>query len=216
MLATLTQDRFSDPGWIYERKLDGVRCLAHRDARGRTRLLSRNDQDMSGTYPEIAEALSAQVDTAAVLDGEIVAFAGRRTSFERLQGRLGITDPDRARASGVAVFYYVFDLLELDGRDTRGVTQLDRKRLLRAAVGFADPLRYTQHRVGAGEEMFRAACERGDEGVIAKRAAGRYVAGRSKDWLKFKCVRDQEFVVGGWTEPQGSRTGLGALLLGYY
>ncbi len=216
MLATLTQDRFSDPAWIYERKLDGVRCLAHRDGRGRTRLLSRNDQEMSGTYPEIAEAVGRRVATAAVLDGEVVAFDGRRTSFERLQGRLGLTDPDRARATGIAVYYYVFDVLELDGQDTRGRTLLDRKRLLRRSVDFGGPVRYTQHRVGSGEEMFRAACERGDEGVIAKRAAGRYAGGRSKDWLKFKCVRDQEFVVGGWTEPQGARSGLGALLLGYY
>lgn len=216
MLATLTQDRFSDPDWIYERKLDGVRCLAHRDRRGRVRLLSRNDQDMSRTYPEIADAVADRVATAAVLDGEVVAFEGRRTSFEKLQGRLGLTDPERARASGITVYYYVFDLLELDGHDTRALALLDRKRLLRDSVEFGGPLRYTQHRVGSGEAMYRQACERGDEGVIAKRSAAQYASGRSKDWLKFKCVRDQEFVVGGWTEPRGARSALGALLIGYY
>jgi DNA ligase D-like protein (predicted ligase) len=216
MLATLTDERFSRPDWIFERKLDGVRCLARRDAAGRVRLLSRNDQDMSRTYPEVADALAAPAPHPLVVDGEVVAFTGRRTSFETLQGRLGLTDPDAARATGIAVFYYVFDLLYLDDSDTRRLPLLTRKRLLRAAVGFADPLRFTTHRREAGEAAFRAACERGDEGVIAKRAASPYAGGRSKDWLKFKCVRDQEFVIGGWTEPKGSRTGFGALLLGYY
>jgi DNA ligase D-like protein (predicted ligase) len=216
MLATLTEQRFSRPDWIFERKLDGVRCLARRDAQGRVRLLSRNDQDMSRTYPEIAEALAGQAEHDLIADGEVVAFAGRRTSFERLQARLGITNPDAARASGIAVFYYVFDLLHLAGHDTRRLPLLTRKKLLRDAVGFADPLRFTTHRRGAGEQAYRAACARGDEGVIAKRAAAPYAGGRSRDWLKFKCVRDQEFVIGGWTEPKGSRTGFGALLIGYY
>jgi DNA ligase D-like protein (predicted ligase) len=216
MLATLTEDRFSRPDWIFERKLDGVRCLARRDARGRVRLLSRNDKDMSRTYPEIVDALSASAAVDLLVDGEVVAFAGRRTSFERLQGRLGLTDPDAARGTGIQVFYYVFDLLFADGYDVRQLPLLTRKKMLRDAVTFRDPLRFTTHRKGAGEEAFRAACERGDEGVIAKRAAAPYAGGRSKDWLKFKCVRDQEFVVGGWTEPKGSRSGFGALLIGYY
>jgi bifunctional non-homologous end joining protein LigD len=216
MLATLTDERFSDPEWIFERKLDGVRCLARRDNRGRVRLRARNDHDLTGSYPEIAEALAAQADVALFVDGEVVAFEGRRTSFARLQGRLGLTDPHAARATGIAVYYYVFDLLHLDGRDTRRLPLLTRKKLLRDALGFADPLRFTVHRRAAGEEAYRAACARGDEGVIAKRAAAAYTGGRSKDWLKFKCVRDQEFVVGGWTEPKGSRAAFGALLLGYY
>jgi bifunctional non-homologous end joining protein LigD len=216
MLATLTEERFSDPNWIFERKLDGVRCLARRTADGQVRLLSRNDKDMSRTYPEIAVALAGQADAELVVDGEVVAFDGRRTSFERLQGRLGLTDPDAAQATGIPVFYYVFDVLHLDGCDVRRLPLLTRKRLLRQAVRFADPLRYSIHRREAGEEAYRAACARGDEGVIAKRASAPYVGGRSKDWLKFKCVRDQEFVIGGWTDPQGSRIAFGALLLGYY
>jgi DNA ligase D-like protein (predicted ligase) len=216
MLATLTEDRFSDPAWIFERKLDGVRCLARRSADGAVRLLSRNDKDMSRTYPEIAVAVSEQAGVELVLDGEVVAFEGRRTSFERLQGRLGLTDPDAAQATGIPVFYYVFDLLHADGCDLRRLPLLTRKKLLRQVVGFADPLRFTTHRREAGEEAYRAACARGDEGVIAKRANAPYAGGRSKDWLKFKCVRDQEFVVGGWTEPKGSRAVFGALLIGYY
>jgi DNA ligase D-like protein (predicted ligase) len=171
---------------------------------------------MSRTYPEVAVALAEQGAAELVVDGEVVAFDGRRTSFERLQGRLGLTDPDEALATGIPVFYYVFDLLHLDGCDVRRLPLLARKKLLRQAVGFADPLRFTVHRREAGEEAFRAACERGDEGVIAKRAAAPYSGGRSKDWLKFKCVRDQELVVGGWTDPKGSRAEFGALLLGYY
>jgi ATP-dependent DNA ligase len=103
-LATLTDRRFSDPNWIFERKLDGVRGLAFRDG-SRVRLLSRNQQPLNGTYPELVESLADQDTTRFVVDGEIVAFQGRRTSFARLQGRLGIRDPDEARASHVPVFY---------------------------------------------------------------------------------------------------------------
>ncbi|GAA4536766.1 non-homologous end-joining DNA ligase [Mycobacterium paraffinicum] len=214
-LATLTDKRFSDPRWVFERKFDGMRCLAFRDG-ARVRLLSRNRQPLNGTYPELVDALAAQHTTRFVLDGEVVAFEGRRTSFARLQGRLGITDPELARASPVRVFYYVFDLLHLDGKSTVDAPLLWRKRLLRNAIEFGGPLRYTPHRVTDGLAAYRAACERGDEGVIAKLAESTYDGGRSKNWLKFKCVRDQEFVVGGYTSPKGSRIELGALLLGYY
>lgn len=214
-LATLTEDRFSDPRWIFERKFDGMRCLAFRDGDA-IRLLSRNRQPLNGTYPEVVDALADQNVTRFVLDGEVVAFEGRRTSFARLQGRLGVTDPVVARASPVRVFYYVFDLLHLDGKSTVGVPLLWRKKLLRAAIDFADPLRYTPHRVGDGLAAYRAACGRGDEGVIAKLADSAYDGRRSPNWLKFKCVRDQEFVVGGYTSPKGKRIELGALLLGYY
>ncbi|MGO9383271.1 MAG: non-homologous end-joining DNA ligase [Mycobacterium sp.] len=218
-LATLTEKRFSDPQWIFERKLDGMRCLAFRDG-DRVRLLSRNRQPLNGTYPELVDALNAQHTTRFVVDGEVVAFEGRRTSFARLQGRLGITNPDVARASPVRVFYYLFDLLHLDGKSTIDVPLLWRKRLLRNAFKFNDPLRYTTHRVedgtGVGEATYRAACERGDEGVIAKLADSKYDGRRSPNWLKFKCVRDQEFVVGGYTSPKGSRIELGALLIGYH
>jgi bifunctional non-homologous end joining protein LigD len=216
MLATLTEERFSSPDWLFERKWDGVRCLAFRTRAGKVRLVSRNDLPLNGTFPEIAEALESQSRHAVVLDGEIVAFRGNHTSFERLQGRLGVTDPAAARATGIAVHYYVFDLLHLDGTNVRDLPLRERKRLLRDCVDFADPLRFTAHRNAAGEEEYRKACDRGDEGVIAKRADAAYRGGRSADWLKFKCVRDQELVIGGWTEPKGSRTGFGALLVGYY
>jgi DNA ligase D-like protein (predicted ligase) len=214
-LATLTEKRFSDRDWIFERKFDGMRCLAVRDG-DRVRLLSRNRQPLNGTYPELVDALGAQHTTRFVVDGEVVAFEGRRTSFARLQGRLGITDAEVARASPVRVFYYLFDLMHIDGKSTTDVPLLWRKRLLRKAIDFDDPLRCTAHRVGDGITAYRQACERGDEGVIAKLADSTYDGRRSPNWLKFKCVRDQEFVVGGYTAPKGSRIELGALLLGYH
>ena len=214
-LATLTDKRFSDPQWIFERKFDGMRCLAFRDG-DRLRLLSRNRQPLNGTYPELADALAAQHTSRFVVDGEVVAFEGRRTSFARLQGRLGITDPDVSLVSRIPVFYYLFDLLHLDGKSTTDVPLVWRKRLLRKSIDFIDPLRYAPHRVENGMAAYQAACSRGDEGVIAKRAESVYEGRRSANWLKFKCVRDQEFVVGGYTSPKGSRVELGALLIGYY
>ena len=215
MLATLTSDRFDDPAWIFERKWDGIRCIAVCNADGAVRLLSRNDQDMTVTYPEIADALALQ-RSPMTLDGEVVAFSRGRTSFERLQQRSGIHDEEQARASTVRVTYCVFDLLALENRDLRAVPLLERKAQLRERVTWAAPLRWTAHRTRTGIAAFEAACRRGDEGVIAKRADSPYVAGRSKDWLKFKCAHGQEFVVGGFTEPAGTRIGFGALLLGYY
>jgi DNA ligase D-like protein (predicted ligase) len=215
MLATLTEERFSDPDWIFERKFDGIRLLGFRDG-DEVRLRSRNNLALEDTYPEVADALAAQSCPAFAIDGEVVAFEGRRTSFERLQGRSGIHRAAAARSSHIAVYYYVFDVLHLEGYDVTGLPLTWRKRLLRRRLTFAGPLRFTVHRVGAGEQMYEAACRRGDEGVIAKRADAVYAAGRSPNWLKFKCVRDQEFVVGGYSAPRGGRTDLGALLVGYY
>jgi bifunctional non-homologous end joining protein LigD len=214
MLATLTSARFSDPAWIFERKLDGERGLAFRQRAG-VRLLSRNRQRLNETYPEIVDAVAAQTGDF-VIDGEIVAFEGRRTSFEKLQGRIGIKDPEVARRSKIKVFYYVFDLLYLDGYDITHLPLRFRKRLLRRALHFGDPLRYLPHRDREGEAFYKEVCSLGLEGAIAKRADGEYVHGRSRDWLKFKCSNEQEFVIGGFTDPQRTRVGFGALLLGYY
>ncbi|MCQ4083750.1 non-homologous end-joining DNA ligase [Streptomyces sp. RB6PN25] len=215
MLATLTERYFSDPAWVFERKFDGERCLAIRNG-ARAGLLSRSGQSLSETYPEIADALDQQECDDFVVDGEIVAFEGSRTSFARLQQRMGIHDARQARASGVAVTYYVFDVLYLAGHDLTGLPLRTRKALLRRALDFSSPLRFTSHRNTTGEAYLRQACERGWEGVIAKRADSRYEQRRSRQWLKFKCGRRQELVIGGFTEPAGSRTGFGALLVGYY
>lgn len=215
MLATLTDEPFSGPDWIYERKLDGERALAFRDGSS-VRLLSRNRKRLDATYPEAVDALAALEEDDVVADGEIVAFEGRRTSFARLQGRMQLTDPAEARASGIAVYYYLFDLLHLDGHDTTRLAARDRKRLLRHALRFEDPLRYLPHRNTDGESFLKEACGKGWEGLIAKRADARYQHSRSRDWLKLKCVNQQELVIGGYTDPHGTRARFGALLVGYY
>lgn len=215
MLARPSDRRDFPAGWIFERKLDGVRALAVRDG-GRVRLLSRSGQVVNRTYPELVDALEAQECDDFQVDGEIVAFTGTRTDFARLQRRMQISDPRRARATGVEVTYYLFDLLTLDGVRTTGLPLRARKSLLRRALRFGAPLRMTPHRNDGGRELLERACGWGWEGLIAKRAEGRYVARRSPDWLKLKCSRGQEFVVGGFTEPSGGRAGFGALLLGYY
>jgi bifunctional non-homologous end joining protein LigD len=216
MLALLTHGHFSDPDWLYERKLDGERMLVVRDG-GRTRLYSRTRHPLEATYPEVADALDASAPEKFVADGEVVAFDGDQTSFSRLQARLEITDPDRARATGVAVIFYLFDVIAVGGRDVTALPLRSRKRVLEASLDFTDPLRFSTHRDTDGVEYLRQACERGWEGLIAKRADSPYRPGaRSGDWLKFKCVREQEFVVGGYTDPTGSRIGFGALLVGYH
>ena len=214
-LATLTKDRFSSPSWMYERKLDGERCLAYRDG-PRLRLMTRNHKDVTSNYPELAGAFRAQRAADFIVDGEIVAFAGPQTSFERLQQRMGVADPPPELLREVPVQLYLFDLVWADGADLRPRPLLERKQRLHDLLSFAGPLHYTEHRVGDGETYLAEACRQGWEGLVAKRADAPYRAGRSKDWLKFKCENAQEFVVGGFTDPQGTRTGLGALLIGYY
>jgi bifunctional non-homologous end joining protein LigD len=206
MAAVLTDERFHDPDWIYERKLDGIRCIAIKGER-RVRLLSRNDLPLDARFPGVARALEEDPATDIVLDGEVVAFDGARTSFARLQQR---------GERPVAVYLYAFDLLHLAGHDTTGLALRARKRLLRRAVAFRGPVRLTPHRTGDGAALLREACRRGWEGLIAKRADAPYAHGRSRDWLKLKCSAEQELVIGGHTAPRGSRTDLGALLLGYF
>ena len=207
MKAVLTDERFSDPAWIFERKLDGIRCIAVRDG-DPVKLWSRNDLALNDRYPEIAEALEQQPAPRFAVDGEVVAFDGAQTSFERLARR------GRER---VAVYLYVFDLLWLDGRDVRPLPLRERKRLLRNALRWRDPIRFTPHRNRDGEAFFREACPKGWEGLIAKRADSPYASrARSRDWLKFKCEHGQELVIGAYTAPKGSREELGALLLGYF
>ena len=215
MLATLTDARFSDPQWIFERKLDGVRLLVFRDG-DRIRLMTRNRNVVNDTYPELIEALAEQPARDFVADGEVVTFEGDRTSFSRLQNRMQIADPDKARASNVVVYLYLFDILHLDGHDLTGLPLRRRKSLLRQALRFDDPLRFTAHRNEDGEALFEQACAKGWEGLIAKDANAPYSHGRSRDWLKFKCAKGQELVIGGFTEPAGERLGFGALLLGYF
>ncbi|WSS24373.1 non-homologous end-joining DNA ligase [Streptomyces sp. NBC_01190] len=218
MLATLTgRPPAFDERWLFERKMDGVRALAVRDADG-VRLVSRTGRVMNSTYPELVELLAEQACGDFAVDGEIVALRDGRTDFSLLQQRMGLTDPRAVRASPVTVHYYLFDLLGIDGWDTTGLPQRTRKTLLRGALAFHGPLRYTTHRNHSANDarLLRDACAKGWEGLIAKRADAPYQHRRTTHWLKLKCEGGQEFVIGGFTEPAGSRTGYGALLLGYY
>ena len=214
-LATLTDERFSDPGWLYERKLDGERVLAFKDGK-KVRLLSRNKKTLNATYPEVVDAMAKQPQTKLIVDGEIVAFAGAVTSFARLQKRMQKKSAEEAKQSGIAIKFYVFDLLQLESHDLRRLPLRARKKLLKKALDFEKPLRFTPHRVESGEAYYEEACEKGWEGVIAKRADAAYAGKRTRDWLKFKCDKGQELVIGGFTDPKGSRKGFGALLVGYY
>jgi bifunctional non-homologous end joining protein LigD len=215
MLATLAKDPFSDPAWVFEAKLDGQRSLLWR--RGSTvRLITRNEKDRTSHYPDLAEAILRNETAPLIADGEIVAFRGDVTSFSRLQERMQNARPSAAQVAAVPVVFYLFDLIWFDGYDLSALPLVARKSVLHDAIAFTDPIRFSEHLDEEGEVAFRAACEKGWEGLVAKRASAPYTHGRSKDWLKFKCVNEQEFVVLGWTDPHGSRSGLGALLVGYH
>jgi bifunctional non-homologous end joining protein LigD len=215
MLATLTDRRDFGADWLLERKFDGERCVA-RKHHGDVRLESRTARDLSSTYPEVRAAVAAQPFGELVLDGEVVAFDGEQTSFGRLQQRLGIASPSPEQVTAYPVVFCVFDLLELDGDDLRRRPLLERRERLTDSIRPSAPLRISEAWCDDSQQRFERACRSGWEGLIAKRAEAPYTAGRSRDWLKLKCVLEQEFVIGGYTDPAGSRTDFGALLVGYY
>jgi DNA ligase D-like protein (predicted ligase) len=217
MLATLTDERPTSGHWLFEPKLDGVRAQVHvHDSQ--VQLFSRNQKPLNAAYPELVDALSTAVRGDAVLDGEIVAIDPKRkiSSFALLQQRMQLRDSARALRSGVPVELYLFDCLFYEGIDLTGMPLIDRKAVLRDVVWFDGPIKFTPFRTTGSAQMFRDACARGAEGIIAKRAESQYLSTRSTDWLKIKCINEQEFVIGGYTLPQGSREWLGALLVGYY
>ncbi|HEY7631012.1 MAG TPA: non-homologous end-joining DNA ligase [Thermoleophilaceae bacterium] len=215
MLATLTDRRDFGDDWFLERKFDGERCVAvKRD--GDVTLASRTGKDLTGRYPEVTEAIAGQRAGELLLDGEVVAFDGESTSFGRLQQRLGVTNPSDGLVQRFPVVFCVFDLLELDADDLRPQPLRERRKRLTKAIRERPALQVSQAWTGDSERRFGDACRSGWEGLIAKRADAPYVTGRSRDWLKLKCVWEQELVVGGYTEPTGSRTDFGALLVGYY
>lgn len=205
-LATLRHEPFSDPDWIFERKLDGIRCLAFR-SKSRVALWSRNQLPLDTRFAELLPSLEQQPARELVIDSELVAMEGEATSFSRLQ---------RAGSASVGVHLYVFDILFVDGYDLRGLPLLDRKALLKEKVRFGPRLHLVEHEREHGEKLLKRACAAGWEGLIAKRADSVYPSGRTREWLKLKCSLRQELVIGGFTDPEGSRVGIGALLLGYY
>jgi DNA ligase D-like protein (predicted ligase) len=215
MLATLTDRREFGDDWLLERKFDGERCVA-RKAASEVRLESRSGKDLSSTYPEVRDAVAAQRSRDLLLDGEVVAFDGDQTSFTRLQQRLGVARPSTEQVAEYPVVYCIFDLLEIDGEDLTGRPLVERRARLLRTVHSGSALQPSEAWRDDSQRRFAEACRSGWEGLIAKRADAPYVTGRSKNWLKLKCVWEQEFVIGGYTEPSGSRTDFGALLVGYF
>lgn len=207
MLATLTESYFSDPDWIFEPKLDGVRCLAFKKGK-KVSLLSRNRLSLNERYPEVADAVAHLSVADAIFDGEVAVVSDGVSRFQSLQRHL--------LDGGGKLAYFVFDAPHLGGYRITELPMLARKELLGRVVAPSETIELVSHRVGSGEAFLEEACEKGWEGLIAKRADAPYVMGRSKAWLKFKCSKEQEFVVGGYTDPQGARVGFGALLVGYH
>lgn len=226
MLATPVAQPFSRDGWIFEPKFDGVRTLAFvrresSDGDAKVDLRSRRGNAVNVQYPEIVDAVAEQRVTSAVFDGEIVALDENGTpSFQDLQARINLSKPaEVARiAETVPVHYFVFDILYLDGYDLTRVPAIERKAILRRMLTPGDGVKYVEHERDDGETLYAAATNIGFEGVVAKRGQSIYEPGvRSGSWLKIKDVNEQEFVVGGFTEGEGSRSKtFGGLLIGYY
>jgi bifunctional non-homologous end joining protein LigD len=208
-LATLVASPPTADEWLHEMKFDGYRILC-RIEKGRATLWSRNARDWTGQFPAIAAVVARLPARQAFLDGEIaMLLPNGTTSFQALQNALSTNRQGQ-------LVYFVFDLLHLDGQDLTGATLEARKNALEALIGTGrdGAIRYSTHVVGHGDEFFRQACRLSLEGVVSKRRDRPYEPGRGRSWLKVKCIQEQEFVVGGFTEPKGARTGLGALLLG--
>jgi bifunctional non-homologous end joining protein LigD len=218
MLATLADRPPTDHGWLFELKYDGVRVLAERRG-AEVRLVTRSGQQVTSRYPEVVGALRTVPLDRFLLDGELVALDDTgRPSFQRLQTRMHLTDPGevaqgRARVPVSGVF---FDALALDGRDLRALPLRERKACLALLLPRRGVVSVSAHVAGHGPAFYEAVCEQRLEGVVAKRADSPYTPGRSARWLKIKCQKRQEFVIGGWTEPRGSRPCLGALHLGLW
>ena len=205
-LATLTEKYFSDKDWIYEEKLDGIRCIAVKKG-GVVNLFTRNRNKLNATYPEIVKAIQKQRPKNFIIDGEIVAFEKGVTSFSKLQ---------QVKRQKISVYFYAFDLLYFDKYDLKDQKLIDRKKMLKSKFRFSTKFRYTHHIKKEGEKYLKKACHKGWEGIMAKKADSKYKSSRTRDWLKFKCSNRQEFIIIGYTNPQRSRIGFGALLIGYY
>ncbi len=214
MKASLTDNYFSDPEWFFESKLDGERVVACKQD-GNVTLYSRNKKQINDAYPELEKALHGIKDEWW-LDGEVVAFEDANTSFRALQKRMHVKNREEAWGSDVNVYLYLFDCMYAGDYDVRGLPLKERKNILSHLASFQDPLQLLDWKTEHGEQYLQKACENGQEGIIAKDSTSTYTTSRSKKWLKFKCDKQQELVVIGYTDPEGSRTYFGAVLLGYY
>jgi bifunctional non-homologous end joining protein LigD len=218
MLATPTAKAFDNPEWLFEIKWDGYRAVAFIED-GRVRLVSRSQNDLTAQFSELGTLPQFVKAERAILDGEIVALDDEgRPSFGLMQQRTGFQPGRRRlpRREGVPVIYYAFDLLYLDGLDLRRVALERRKQLLQERIVSGGVIQFSDHYAEKGLDLFEAAKQRGLEGIVAKKRGGAYQEKRSSDWLKIKITQRQECVVGGYTDPEGSREYFGALVLGLY
>jgi len=207
MLATLVAEPFDDPEWLFEIKWDGYRalCTIEEDSFS---LVSRNGLDMLRRFPEFEELRGAFSSVPVVVDGEIVSLDAKgRSAFQRLQ-------ESQKKTTGLT--YAAFDLLYADGTDLRSTPLEERKALLERLIRDDTLVLYSKHVIGKGKALYASARAQKLEGIVGKKRRSTYQERRSRDWVKIKTGHEQEFVVGGWTEPKGSRTGFGALLLGVY
>ncbi len=218
MLATPIDEPFDNPDWLFEIKWDGYRAVAFIEDGG-VRLVSRNQNDLTAQFPELRDLPKFVKAQRAILDGEIVALDEQgRPSFSLMQQRTGF-QPGKRRfpgREGVPVFYYAFDLLYLDGYDLRRVDLEKRKELLQSVLQSGGIVRFSDHYPEKGRALFEVAGQRGLEGILAKKRDSAYQEERSRDWLKIKITQRQECVVGGYTDPEGSRQYFGSLVLGLY
>ena len=218
MLAAVAEKAFDDPTWTFEVKWDGYRAVAFLE-NGSVRLVSRNHNDLTPRYPELrilAEAIKAK---NAILDGEVVVLDKEgRSSFSLMQQRTGIRAHGRQAKPNheLPIMYYAFDLLYLDGYDLRRVTLEERKRLLKETLINGELVRFSEDYPEHGNALFQVAKEKGLEGILAKKRNSLYEERRSHEWLKIKITQTVDCVIGGYTDPEGSRQHFGALVLGLY
>jgi bifunctional non-homologous end joining protein LigD len=218
MLATPASKAFDDPDWLFEIKWDGYRAVAFIED-GQVRLVSRSQNDLTAQFSELASLPQFVRADRAILDGEIVALDDEgRPSFSLMQQRTGFQPGKRRlpRREGVPVLYYAFDLLYLDGLDLRRVALEQRKQLLQERIENSEAIHFSDHYAEKGLDLLEAARQRGLEGIVAKKRNSAYQEKRSTDWLKIKITQRQECVIGGYTDPEGSRECFGALVLGLY
>ena len=216
MRAQQSEKPFSDPGWLFEIKWDGERALAFLQD-GHVELRARSGRNITSEYPELKTVIKQFNAREAILDGEIVVLDDDgRSDFMRIQSRFGVSNPPIALQQKNPATYYLYDLLYCDGYDIRGVALEKRKDLLRELLRTSDGIRYSDHAIEKGSELFEVAKEKRLEGIIGKRRDSPYVGKRSPLWLKIKIIHDLDVVIGGWTEPRRARSHFGALLMGLY
>jgi DNA ligase D, 3''-phosphoesterase domain len=201
-LASLANEPFSNPDWLFEVKWDGVRGLAYVD-NGEVTLRSRAEREIAPEYPEVRELANQIAADQAIVDGEIVALdGGGRSVFQKLQSRAGVRNPSRALLDSIPATYYAFDLLYCDGYDLRKTLLEDRKQLLKRILRPNNRIRYSEHEIEKGKELYEAARQQGLEGIIGKKRDSIYVGQRTSLWLKFKIVDELDAVICGWTAPR--------------